>query len=55
MSIENLKQLREETGISMMECRKALEEANGDIKRAKEILREKGKEMIKNRKKLCLS
>lgn len=46
---ELLKQLREETGISMMECKKALEEANWDIKRAKEILREKGKEMIKGR------
>ncbi len=46
---ELLKQLREETGISMMECKKALDEANNDIKRAKEILREKGKEMIKGR------
>lgn len=44
-----LKQLREETGISMMECKKALEESMWDIKRAKEILREKGKEMIKGR------
>ena len=49
MSIENLKKLREQTGISMMECKKALEEAAGDIKRAKEILREKGKEAIKDR------
>ena len=48
-NIEQLKQLREQTGISMMECKKALEEANGDLKRAKEILREKGKEMIKDR------
>lgn len=46
---ELLKQLREETGISMMECKKALEESNWDIKRAKEILREKGKDMIKGR------
>jgi len=46
---ELLKQLREETGISMMECKKALDEAKWDIKRAKEILREKGKEMIKGR------
>lgn len=48
-NIEQLKQLREETGISMMECKKALEEAKGDVKRAKEILREKGKEMVKDR------
>jgi elongation factor Ts len=47
--IEKLKQLREETGISMIECKKALEESGGDIKRAKEILREKGKEAIKNK------
>lgn len=33
----------------MLECKKALEEAKGDIKRAKEILREKGKEMVKGR------
>ena len=49
MNIELLKQLREETGISMAECKKALEEAKDDLKRAKEILREKGKEMIKGR------
>ena len=48
-SIEKLKQLRDETGISMMECKKALDEAKGDLKRAKEILREKGKEMVKGR------
>jgi elongation factor Ts len=49
VSIELLKQLREETGIAMMDCQKALVEANGDIKRAKEILREKGKESLKDR------
>lgn len=54
-NLELLKQLREETGISMMECKKALEEANGDLKRAKEILREKGKEMIKGRSERLMS
>lgn len=49
VDIDKLKQLREETGIAMMECKKALEEAEGDKRRAKEILREKGKEMIKGR------
>jgi len=48
-SINLLKQLRDETGISMMECKKALDEAKDDLKRAKEILREKGKEMVKGR------
>ena len=32
-----VKELRERTGIGMMECKKALEESNGDIEKAKEI------------------
>jgi elongation factor Ts len=39
----DVKRLREETDAPMMECKAALEEANGDYDRAKEILREKGK------------
>ena len=34
--------LREETGQGMMECKKALQEAGGDIEAAKDILRRKG-------------
>jgi elongation factor Ts len=34
-----VKELRELTGLGMMECKKALEEAGGDIKKAEEILR----------------
>ncbi len=37
-----VKALREETGQGMMECKKALEEANGDIQAAKDLLRKKG-------------
>jgi elongation factor Ts len=37
-----VKQLRDETGAGMMDCKRALEEAGGDLPRAKEILREKG-------------
>jgi elongation factor Ts len=37
-----VKQLRDETGAGMMDCKRALEEAGGDLARAKEILREKG-------------
>jgi elongation factor Ts len=37
-----VKTLREQTGVGMMECKKALEEADGDLKRAGELLREKG-------------
>ena len=36
---ETLKQLRDETGVSVMQCKKALEEAGGDIEKAKVILR----------------
>ncbi|MCD6233249.1 elongation factor Ts [bacterium] len=49
VSIKNLQQLREETGISIMECKKALEEANDDIQKAKDILREKGQKMVKGK------
>lgn len=39
----DVKRLREETDAPMMECKAALDEANGDFDRAKAILREKGK------------
>jgi elongation factor Ts len=39
----DVKKLREDTDAPMMECKAALDEADGDFARAKEILREKGK------------
>ncbi len=42
ISIELIKQLREETGAGVLDCRKALETYNGDITKAIEYLREKG-------------
>jgi elongation factor Ts len=36
---DDLKALRDETGVSIMQCKKALEEAGGDIEKAKVILR----------------
>ncbi len=48
-NIDQLKQLRQETGISFLECKNALEEAKGDIKEAKRILREKGKEIAESK------
>jgi len=36
---EALKQLRDDTGVSVMQCKKALEEAGGDVEKAKIILR----------------
>ena len=34
-----VKELRERTGLGMMECKKALTEAGGDLKKAEELLR----------------
>ncbi|NLP13857.1 MAG: translation elongation factor Ts [Clostridium sp.] len=42
ITAEMVKQLRERTGSGMMDCKKALSEANGDMEKAVEILREKG-------------
>ena len=42
ISIEQIKQLREETGAGVLDCRKALEAYNGDFDKALEYLREKG-------------
>ena len=39
---QDVKVLREKTGVGMMECKKALTEADGDMDRAFEILRERG-------------
>ncbi len=36
-----LKELRDKTGISIMQCKKALEEANGDIEQAEVIIRKR--------------
>ncbi len=40
-----LKELRDATGISVMQCKKALEEAGGDMDKAKIILQKKGGEI----------
>jgi len=42
ISAGQVKELRERTGAGMMECKKALQEANGDLERAIDILRSKG-------------
>lgn len=39
-----IKELRDQTGISVMQCKKALEEANGDKEKALIILKQKRKE-----------
>jgi elongation factor Ts len=42
ITAEQVKQLREATGVGILDCRKALEEANGDYKKAVDLLRERG-------------
>ncbi len=41
-SAADVKKLRDQTGAGMMDCKKALEEADGDFAQAIEILRVKG-------------
>ena len=42
ISASSVKELRELTGAGMMDCKRALQEADGNIEKAVEILREKG-------------
>lgn len=42
ISTEDVKELREMTGVSIMQCKKALEEAKGDMEKAKVLLSKKG-------------
>src|ERR1035437_1813218 len=42
ISATQVKELREKTGAGMMDCKKAMEEANGDFEKATEILRKRG-------------
>ena len=45
----DVKQLREITGVGMMDCKKALQEANGDLETAVDILRKKGQKVAEKR------
>ncbi|MDD4410041.1 MAG: translation elongation factor Ts [Candidatus Pacebacteria bacterium] len=40
--LELVKKLREETGISLNDCKNALDEANNDLDKAKEVLKKRG-------------
>ena len=50
LNIEQIKKLREETGVSITECKKALTETNGNIEQAKEILKNRSKELARGKK-----
>ena len=45
----DVKRLRDQTGAGMMDCKKALTEADGDFEKAAEILRVKGMDKMKKR------
>jgi len=45
MSLDAIKELRELTNCGIIDCKKALAEAKGDLEKAKAILREKGLQM----------
>lgn len=49
VTIDEIKQLREETGLSIGECQKALKEAAGNLEMAKEILKKRGQDFAKKR------
>ncbi len=49
ISASDVKALRDKTGAGMMDCKKALTEANGDIEKAIEILRKKGQKLSEKR------
>ncbi len=49
ISAADVKKLRDMTGAGMMDCKKALEEAQGDFQKAIEILRKKGQKVANKR------
>ena len=46
ITAKDVMELRQKTGVGMMECKKALQEADGDSEKAARILREKGIDLI---------
>ncbi len=49
ITAQDVKRLREITGVGMMDCKKALTEAGGDFDQAIELLRKKGQKVAANR------
>jgi len=43
---EDIKKLRAKTGVGIMDCKNALIKAEGDMEKAKQILREEGRELL---------
>jgi elongation factor Ts len=49
ISAQDVKALRDQTGAGMMDCKKALSEANGDMEKAIEYLRKQGQKLSDKR------
>jgi len=49
MDKEKVKQLRQETDISVQKCKEALQESDGNLEEAKEILKKKGQEIAEKK------
>jgi elongation factor Ts len=49
ITAQDVNKLRQETGAGMMDCKKALTEANGDFETAKDILRKQGQKIASKR------
>jgi elongation factor Ts len=49
ISAADVKKLRDVTGVGMMDCKKALAEANGDFDAAIDLLRTKGQKVAAKR------
>ncbi len=45
ISMDQIKELRDETGVAVMQCKKALEDAGGDMDKARMMLRKKSGEL----------
>jgi elongation factor Ts len=45
ISMDDVKKLRDQTGVSVMQCKKALEEAEGDMEKALMVLRKKSSDI----------
>jgi len=49
ITTEDVKNLRDKTGVSIMQCKKALEDAGGDIEKALVLLKKKGAEIAEKK------
>src|SRR3989338_10188157 len=49
IDIEKVKELRELTGLSVIECKKALDQVEGDLNKAQEVLRAAGVELAEKK------